>query len=190
MNLLDEDVVEFYYSFAKSILDAGYKRIGRGAFRRAFKRNNSIIKIPLNSDGVVDNLIEAKAYKFYKNKPTSLGIYIAPCRLLQNYCLLMPYVAHLNHSEYESMPEWSKMVDNDQVGMRNNRVIAYDYALDLEERYEWEQELLIKSDFFQTNWKNVKPFLFPAECFHYEDTKAPTAQFDNVVLENRFQAHL
>ena len=190
MNLLDEDVVEFYIDFTQSILAAGFERKGRGSFRRAFKRNNSIIKIPLNADGVADNLMEAKAYRFYKNKPTSLGIHLAPCRLLPNYALLMPYTAHLNFDEHNNMPEWVEMVEGYQVGMHRGRVVAYDFALDLEERYAWEKESLLKSDYFQNHWKNVKPFLFPAECFHYEETPAPTVIFDNVILENRFQDHL
>ena len=191
MNLLDEEVVEFYIDFTKSILDAGLERKGRGSFRRAFKRKNSIIKVPLNADGVVDNLMEAKAYRFYKNNPTSLGIQLAPCRLLPNYSLLMPYAAHLNFDEYNTMPEWVEMVEGDQVGMYRGRVVAYDYALDLQERYAWEKESLIKSDYFQNHWKNAKPFLFPAEAFpSTEETPSPNVLFDNVVLAKRFQDHL
>jgi hypothetical protein len=103
----------------------------------------------------------------------------------------MQYVAHFNYEEYKTIPDWVKMVDADQVGMYKGRVVAYDFALDLEERYKWEQESLLKSDYFQTSWKNVKPFLFPAEAFSVtKDLPSPNVIFDNVVLEKRFQDHL
>ena len=156
-------VRDFYKYFVLDIESAGYVYRGRGSFRAVYHRGNSVIKVPSNSDGIVDNFIEAKAYKHYGNKPTSLGIYLAPCRLLPNYCLIMGFARAIKDCE---MPGWADAVEGMQVGRYNGRVVAYDYALDLEERYAWEEESGYKSNYFQSDWKDQKPELFPQEVIN------------------------
>lgn len=179
------DIDSFYFSFRKELSLSGFKRISSGSFRSAYRRKNVIIKIPFSVDGVIDNMMEAKAYKLYKNKPTSLGIFLAPCRLLSNYALMMPFV---NRSWKVDQPDWVDMVEGAQVGHYKDKLVAFDYALDLEERYAWEKESILQSEFFQNSWKEVKPFLFPSESlppdsFSYksDDPLQSLQPFDGVV---------
>jgi hypothetical protein len=165
------EVRSFYSPFAEELFFAGFKALKTGSFREVYRRNKVVIKIPLNLDGVIDNRMEARAYKLYGNKPTSLGIYLAPCRLLDNGCLMMPYVSPIKWNT--QLPEWVEMVEGDQVGFYRKRLVAFDYALDLAERFVWEQESELKSDFFHNGWKHVKPFLFPPETFPEEQDVIP-----------------
>lgn len=157
--------------FVEELFFAGFKIHKTGSFREVYRRNKTVIKVPLNVDGVIDNQMEARAYRHYGNKPTSLGIHLAPCRLLENCCLLMPFVTLVKYTK--NLPEWVEMVEGDQVGLYKGRLVAYDYALDLTERYSWEKESGLKSDFFQHGWKNVKPFLYPPETFPEDQDVIP-----------------
>ena len=66
----------------------------------------------------------------YKNNKTPRGLYLAPCRLLHNRCLLMVYVEIDVYDR--KMPKWVRFVDNEQVGIYKDRYVAYDYALDVD----------------------------------------------------------
>lgn len=171
MNLSPQEVRSFYLPFVEELFFAGFKTVDKGSFRQVYRRNKMVVKVPLKADGVVDNQMEARAYKHYGNKPTSLGIHLAPCRLLTNGCLLMPFVTIVEYRV--GMPEWVEMVEGDQVGLYKGRLVAYDYALDLTERFAWEQESNLKSDYFQNSWKNVKPFLYPPGSFPEETNIIP-----------------
>lgn len=181
-------IYKLYLPFKKHLRASGFRRLNRGSFREVYRRKNVVIKIPINVNGVIDNMMEAKAYRFYKNKPTSLGIVLAPARLLSNYCLMMPYVDQ-NLSDLEGpIPEWVEMVDADQVGIFKKRLVAYDYALDLQERYAWEIESNLKSDFFQGEWKHVKPFLYPPEALPIKRDDSPLQSlqpFEELVIAKR-----
>lgn len=184
MRLTPAEVRSIYYPFVEDLFFAGFKILNQGSFREVYRRDKIVIKVPMNVDGVVDNRMEARAYKHYGNKPTSLGIHLAPCRLLKNGCLLMPYVKPLPFNK--SLPEWVEMVEGDQVGAYKGRVVAFDYALDLAERFAWENESDFKSDFFQTGWKNVKPFLYPSETFpEYQDVVSPNVPIGQLVYPRR-----
>lgn len=183
------EVADFYKPFVEGIRSSGFRRLNHGCFRTAFRRKNFVIKVPRNVDGVVDNMIEARAYKHFGNNPTSLGIYLAPCKLLTNNCLLMPFVAHLGSED--PLPEWAHLVDGSQVGMLHGRIVAYDYALDLKERYVWEKESILKSEHFQNDWQHVKPYLFPAEAFPPDEEGCKTNElFDQAILAKRFQINV
>lgn len=141
-----------FADFEKHLISKGYIFRQAGSFRRTFvkdtpcKKGKCVIKVPYFSDGIIDNMVEAKAYKTYFNNPTSDGIHLAPCRLLPNGCLMMVEVdLYVNH-----FPEWSTLIDSDQVGTYKERIVAYDYALDIPERVQWEKDWDLQSEFFNS----------------------------------------
>ncbi len=141
---------ERYSSFETQLLARNFTYMSRGSFRRVYQRKNIVIKIPLKHDGLIDNRVEAAAWNKYKNNPTSEGLFLAPCRLLANDCLMMVVVSLLPY-DYQR-PEWIEKIDSLQVGLHRGRLVAYDYALDRRERHQWEKEWGIRSNFFHQEW--------------------------------------
>lgn len=129
------------------LVKRGFEHVGGGMFREAYMRKGVVIKVPHNRDGYVDNRTEAAAWRKYRNKPTSLGVYLAPCRLLPNGCLMMRAV-DTERPNYSSLPTWAQSIDCSQVGFYKGRLVAYDYALDIMEREEWEMNWGTASNFF------------------------------------------
>ena len=163
-HIAPNDIGELYNPFVKKLISKGYSFLGSGSFREVYRKHNVIVKVPRCVDGVIDNIIEAKAYSVYRNKPTSLGLILAPAKLIINYCLMMPYLETNPDASNEwlnSLPGWVANIDNFQVGIRNNKLMAYDYALNMKERYQWEEELGIKSKFFNKEWRVCHPYFFP-----------------------------
>lgn len=151
-----------YSKFTESIGARKFTYLGAGSFREVYARRNIVIKIPMTTDGLNDNIIEARAWKKYKNKPTSMGAYLAPCRLLPNGCLMMVKVNdEFTDEEYKKLDDlsWTSDIDAQQVGKYKNKIVAYDYALDTKERYEWEKEFEVKSEFFHGRWILNRPHL-------------------------------
>jgi hypothetical protein len=105
---------------------------------------------------VIDNRVEAAAWRKYKSQPTDLGIHLAPCRLLTNGCLMMVTIEKLNAWDH---PLWAKKIDGQQVGSYKGKTVAYDYALDVTERHIWEEEWKVMSEYFRDEWLNMKPHL-------------------------------
>lgn len=118
----------------------GFERIGYGATRVSFKRKNIVIKVPKSKCGFMDNEIEALAYKRYRNNESPDGMFLAPCRLIPNGCLMMKLVddsnpllrAALNSyaSMKELLPKWVFGKDGYQIGMYKDRLVQYDYGHD------------------------------------------------------------
>jgi len=126
---------EFYRSIENDFINRGFKYLAQGYSRTGYGRNNIVIKIPHNKLGIEDNIIEAKAYSKYKNGPTNLGYYLAPCRLIKHNCLIMHRVKILSRHD-KRFPKWGTKIDNHQVGISlvSNKIVCYDYALDMEEK--------------------------------------------------------
>src|SRR5574337_559098 len=126
-------IMKSYKFFIKHLLKSGFKEIGSGSFRRAFTRGNIVIKVPLNEDGIIDNVVESKAWKTWRNGPATVHkFYLAPCRLLPNHALMMVKVDEECvdlEKWYRSLPDWINKIDNLQVGFYKERFVAYDYAL-------------------------------------------------------------
>lgn len=141
-------VIDHFYSFIASLESKGFTYWGSGDFRNVYIRGNCVIKVPYNYDGVIDCLTEARAYKLYGNNPTSEGYFLAPCRLLPNGCLMMPKVKLIYDEDL--MPPWAEKIDNEQVGFHKERVVCYDYAINIPERHEWEKEWECLPTFFST----------------------------------------
>lgn len=148
------DSLEAEYEGFSAYLDlSGFEVIGSGSFRIAWMRDNVVIKVPLVADGVMDNRIEAKAWRVYRDRPTQTGICVPPSRLLKNDCLMMAYVEEDFH---QVLPEWAERIDCRQVGLYKGRIVAYDFALDLPERAKWEKEWGVYSHFFYSDeWLDI-----------------------------------
>ena len=145
-----EDVREKYASFVDHLRSVGFKDIDSGCFRTVMGRKHIVIKIPHNTDGIVDNRVEATAWRKYKNRKTDNGYFLAPCRLLANGCLLMMMV----DTEWEPTKEdnWIYSIDGAQAGRYHGRTVAYDYALNVSERVVWEEEWELYGNCFRNNW--------------------------------------
>lgn len=140
-------LAETYRPFINLITNCGFVNIHTGSFRIGYQRRNTFIKVPKNGDGIIDNVVEAIAWRKYRNNPTNRHIYLAPCRLLNNFCLMMPAV----QTKCEERPPWfCNLIDN-QAGLYHNRYVTYDYALELTERPEIERKLGVHSDFFNSD---------------------------------------
>jgi len=145
-------VEDQFLAFEQHLLTRGFREIGYGSFRRTFKRGKVVIKVPRCNDGANDNRVEAAAYRKYKNGPTSQGIFMAPCRILSNYCLMMVHVEgaylYADEDDGKKVPHWAKLVEGRQCGYYHGRLVAYDFALDISEREEWEKSWGVRSEFY------------------------------------------
>lgn len=150
------DLSKQYDEFTNHLKDKGFELIGEGSFRRVYARGKVVVKVPYNTDGLNDNRIEHKAFHTLFSKPSRDGIQCAPCRLLPNGCLMMVRM----ENRYVDYPKWASRVDGKQVGIYKGRVVAYDYALDLTERFEWESQFKLQSEFFNSeSWYEQRPHI-------------------------------
>ena len=138
-----------YQPFMNHIEKKGFSAAHSGSFRRVYERKNVVIKVPRNQDGVEDNMSEALGWHKYRSNPTQYGIYLAPCRLLPNKCLMMVKVDI--YMRGDDKPDWSKDIDSGQVGLYRGRVVAYDFGLELTERRDWEKEWQVTESFYNTS---------------------------------------
>ena len=145
------DVGDQFDSFTDHIKRRGFEPIGGGSFRDAYQRGRVVIKVPYTTDGIHDNRVEARAWKRYWSNPTSRQIYLAPCRLLPNLCLMM--VAVDTAVNWNTIPHWVDRIDSGQAGYYKGRLVAYDYACDVVERRQWEEEWYgeLKSEWYSKN---------------------------------------
>lgn len=148
-----------YDDFINYLLDIGFEEIDSGSFRMALGRGKVVIKVPTSDEGLIDNMVEARGWKVYKSRATRHHhIRLAPCRLLTNGCLMMMKVDSVDHSK--TLPLWVSRVEGEQVGLYKGRVVAYDYALDLVERFGWEKEWRTCSQLFHSDeWESRRPHI-------------------------------
>lgn len=152
-------IIEQYESFISHLEKSGFTLIEPGSFRQTYVRGRVVIKVPLNTDGANDNIFEAKAWRKYRNAQTNLGLFLAPCRLLSNGALMMVKVdTELSEDDYENH-NWVKDIDGAQAGYYKNKIVAYDYALNLKERAGWEKELQTQSEYFFNYWVRSRSYL-------------------------------
>lgn len=160
--------------FCDHLKEKGFRSVNDdlGSFRKVFIRNRIVIKVPRDNDGVIDNIMEAKAWKKYRSEPTDLGFYLAPCRLLRNQSLMMakveiseieecddPMMDLCSQADRLLVPLWVDDLDTNQAGIYKGRWVAYDYALDLTERIIWEEEMGLHSEYFHEEWFANRPYL-------------------------------
>jgi hypothetical protein len=126
--------MEVYREFVDKLIHNNFLSLGEGSYRHTFGRKNVVVKIPRNESGIIDNMIEAISWKKYRFNKTSNGLYLAPCHLLPNGALLMRKVSLI--SDHSTYPEWAYKIDGEQIGLYKNKPVAYDYALDVKERWD------------------------------------------------------
>lgn len=149
-----------FKEFAEYLQKRGFHYVDRGAFRHVWMRGKIVIKIPRVGDGINDNIIEARAWRKYRSNMTNLGIYLAPCRLLPNGCLMMP---KMTFDYLDKVPAWANKIDGGQVakycgmnGKETPRFVAYDFALSVAERAQWEDEMGVCSEFYgSSSWRHT-----------------------------------
>jgi len=143
--------------FEEYLRSKGFIYLSEGSFRRVYERKGIVIKVPTFEDGLLDNRVEHTAYHMYWNGPTRRGVYLAPCRLLMNGCLMMK---KLTWDTVITRPKWVELIDGQQVGIYKERIVAYDYALDMTERFNWEREWKCESKFFNSlEWRDQRPHI-------------------------------
>jgi hypothetical protein len=144
------NVGDKYLSFRDYLDKCGFSRVGSGSFRATYIRGNVVVKVPRNVDGEIDNRTEARAWKKYRDQASPEGIYMAPCRLMVNGCLMMRTV-DTTAADDDDVPTWGDMVDGYQIGRYKGGFVAYDFAVEIEERSAWEEEWGVKSEWFHQN---------------------------------------
>lgn len=108
-----------------------YKVLGEGRNRIVFEKDNgTVIKIPLNEEGIEDNYSEERRYM--KCGKTGDVIPYAKCEVYNDDNgiphLHMERVYPLGVEE-SAVPEWADFVDCGQVGRTlSGEIVAYDYS--------------------------------------------------------------
>lgn len=119
-----------------------FELLGIGRHREVYllPSKKFVIKIPINNDGILDNLTE---YKYWKNRAAIKKYYdadLARCRLYQgstsqDKLLLMEFIEIIKNPRdlpYNTLPNWAWDVDGIQVGYNRQRhIVAYDYGSQL-----------------------------------------------------------
>jgi len=127
MLVIKEYNSDYFENFKEFLLEKGFAHIGSGHFRAGYRRKNIVIKVPENKFGFEDNILEAHAYKIYRNKPDKYGRVFAPARLLTNACVMMPFITKIDESE-TNLPKWCLEIDNVQCGYYKDKIVVYDSA--------------------------------------------------------------
>lgn len=102
----------------------------RGAYRMVFDAGDTVIKIPLNADGLTHNAEEAQHYAGKVNDYHK-GVPMASCQLEYTEqgmpYLVMEKVDMVQVHRYDR-PEWAKLIDNFQFGRSRatGEFVAYD----------------------------------------------------------------
>lgn len=103
--------------------------VGEGRNRIAYlsPSGKTVLKVPKNEAGRIDNLVEHLRYTNYRKN----GIY-APCRFLPGTdILVMEFVSQINWYDIpdNEWPDWLHNIDCAQAGInKSGRILAFDYA--------------------------------------------------------------
>ena len=104
------------------------KCIGEGRGRRVFllPSGKNVIKVPLNEDGIHDNM--AEAFRFRKQRKAWFPL--ARCMMWGQY-LIMEYIEPVyGFGDLMKQYNWVGMVDCCQVGYnRAGKLVAFDYGI-------------------------------------------------------------
>jgi hypothetical protein len=55
---------------------------------------------------------------------------------------------YMDDADPLKVPYWVSLVEGRQCGYYHDRVVAYDYALDISERGEWEEQWGVRSEWY------------------------------------------
>lgn len=136
---------ELYLNYQNLLNRAGWRYLGQGYSRVAYGRKNVVVKVPMHAEGYNSNILESYLYRKYRNYPDTHGRVFAPCRLLSNGCLIMPFIERaLDNCERSDLPQWAINIDGQQCGYYNGRLVVYDANADMgqylfEEALQWAQ---------------------------------------------------
>jgi hypothetical protein len=116
--------IHLYFGRIVETLFAKYGTPMVGSSRAVFVGINTVFKIPLNDQGVLDNHHEARMFERYGNENN-----LARSRMLKNTGVLaMTRVEHKRFTSTEAIPDWVHSVECMQVGhTRAGELVAYDY---------------------------------------------------------------
>lgn len=114
---VSRQALEFYNN------NRGIKWIGCGRHRATFRHGTIVVKVPICSNGLIDNWHEAKLFKRHGRKGE---IPYARCRMIKNGMLAMEYVEPC----YFHSKTWASFVDCGQTGFTlNGHAVAYDFGI-------------------------------------------------------------
>lgn len=115
--------------------------LNSGSTRRVYHLNkNWVIKLPLNGDGILGNLVEYISYKKYPVRRAKCKLKFIkgmPCLLMEKVDDILPTSYHnlsMTTNQYskflKSLPAWvSNLHDGPQVGFnKDGKLVCYDYA--------------------------------------------------------------
>lgn len=108
-----------------------HESLGAGGTRWAFRQGGVVVKLAMNTLGLIHNWLEADLYRRLKELnpyPPENPPVPARCRILKNQvALVMAYLTPCGYTEHA--PEWANYLDCQQVGFDRRGVVrAYDYA--------------------------------------------------------------
>lgn len=119
---------EYFNTMEKMVKEHGHPK--RGAYRLVFDRGDTVVKLPLNADGISDN---SREFMHSQGKEIDIftGVPLAPCHL--EYTdkgmpfLVMEKVDMVDMNE-EDYPEWAHKIDAFQLGRSRvtGQLVAYD----------------------------------------------------------------
>ncbi len=120
--------------------------VGEGRCRRTYIASNKkyVIKFPYVKLGITANREEHELWHRFKSQPDQKGIYLCPCRIINNLVLMMRAVRSSygttcgDTQAYRSSimteirrgdsPNWIDYVECNQAGhLPDGRLVAYDY---------------------------------------------------------------
>lgn len=109
----------------KKIEEYGGEKCGEGRTRLVFLRGDVVLKVPKFKEAELENKCERNAYLEAKNK----GNEYAACRLVKFCGVKVLMMEKVNEIEIET--EWSKKLDDNQVGLnKDGELKAFDYPDD------------------------------------------------------------
>ena len=101
------------------------RTLDAGRSRAVWGNDRYVFKVPLNANGVRDNLREAELYRDRANQPHPL----ARCKLIYIRNVPILVMEHVTEMPFRDKPHWASKFDKFQVGRnRAGDVVAYDYA--------------------------------------------------------------
>lgn len=119
---------EYFTTMEKMVKEHGHPK--RGAYRLVFDRGDTVVKLPLNADGISDN---SREFMHSQGKEIDIfkGVPLAPCHL--EYTdkgmpfLIMEKVDMVDMDE-DDYPDWAHKIDAFQLGRSRvtGQLVAYD----------------------------------------------------------------
>lgn len=125
----------FTESFIPKLEKLGYVKLGTGACRVGMLSpdGDTVLKLPLHLDGVMDNYRERKLYLDTLGKCDNFAeCHLEGLFLVMKRCVKLHNVANRTFTAEQLAPnqEWLDIVDSEQCGVTadSDKLVAYDYG--------------------------------------------------------------